>query len=310
MKVLFAGTAGLKKSLALNNLRSAIEELYTGERVFTQTRGDAREQVPVLEDALYGPSPIAFLQLPVETQKAKWRETLQEIRRQFDGAQREHHFLGVHLTFRFQQVPSCIASFADLIAWKPDCIITFIDDAYCVRQRIHNGGYTSFTLAELILWRAEEILVGDLLARVINPARPPPNYVVAVKHPCKMLARLLLSRDGVARIYLSHNITEARKEARFRGIIDRFRKKLRQQTNCSVFEPLAIEEKPPLLRIPHRVRVTDILPYDPSELDDRWPVLNPRAVLSSDADLINQYPLQIPLQELKDVQTAIDSQVR
>jgi hypothetical protein len=310
MKVLFAGTPGVRKSVALENLRIAIEKLDPRERVFiTQNLPGDPERVPVLDHLLYRRDPITFLQQPEEAQKRRWRETFAQLRHRFDGAEKEHHFLGVHLTYRFEQTPSCVVSFADLADWRPNCIVTLIDDAYCVRQRIHNGGYTSFTLAELILWRAEEVLIGDLLARVINPKDPPPNYVVSVKHPADMLARLLLRRQQTARVYLSHDISDARKEERHRRAIDRFRTQLRKKDNCAVFEPLTIDELPPILGIPATFHPGASRRYDPYDIRHRWPTLDPSRVLAPDDDLRAHYPLQIPCRELSDVRLAINAQV-
>jgi hypothetical protein len=73
----------------------------------------------------------------------------------------------MHLVYHDTKISYCILSFRDLVDWRPDYIITFIDDAYCMRQRIHNGGYKIFDLIELITWRTEEILIGDLLALLL-----------------------------------------------------------------------------------------------------------------------------------------------
>ena len=311
MKILFAGTPGLRKSVALRNLCLAIKQLIPEERVFTQNPSDP-SSIPVLDHLLYDVEPITFLQQSQERQKQQWMKAFESVRKSFKGSERDHHFLGIHFTYRFEQVPSCVVSLAKLIEWKPDRIVTFIDDAYDVRERIHKGGYTSFTLAELVMWRVEEIMVGDLLARLINPDHPPPNYVVAIKHPAMMLARLLLRPRQTARIYLSHDISDARKSKQYRHVIDSFRTEIRKQENCAVFEPLTIDELPPVLpflqarKKPKRKAFTY---YDPSRIKDRWPTLDPADVLASDEDLHEEYPLKIPMQELKDAAKAIDAQV-
>jgi len=191
---------------------------------------------------LYGHDAATFLKEPEERRKDKWRKAFEEVLKQFEGAREEHHFLGLHFIYRYEQIPSCIADFSQLVAWKPDCIVTFIDDAYCVRERIHRGGYTSFTLSELVLWRAEEILVGDLLARIINPTKPIPHFVIAVKHPAEMLARLLLRPNEIVRVYTSYPISDTRNKKPLRIIIDVFRQKMREQKHCMVFDPLTIDD--------------------------------------------------------------------
>jgi hypothetical protein len=311
MKALFAGTPGVRKSLALENLRAAARKLVPEERILTLDAGGGAREVPVLEKLIYGSNPIPFLKQSQQTQKQQWRETFTRVRAEFDRAQHDNHFLGLHFTYRYQRIPFCAADFRMLVDWKPERIITFIDDAYFVRERIHRGGYKSFTLSELVLWRAEEMLIGDLLARTINPDQPPPNFLVSVKHPAEMLAKLLFKQPSNgnqvenARVYLSYSITDTRNNERFRKIIDSFRERM-HKTSCAAFDPLTIDELPPVLRVP--TKKNKVYRYDASNPQHRWPILNPKKVLGADDDL--HYPISFPFDELRDVREAIDAQVR
>ena len=305
MKVLFCGTPGVQKKLALKNLSEAVERLSPKERIFTWRRPRGWT-IPVMEDLLYpSGSPIAFLKQSQKSQKDQWREKFAKILNDFEHAQTDHHFLGVHFSFRYEQIPMCPADLGMLIDWKPDCIVTFIDDAYCVRQRVHAGGYRSFTLMELVQWRAEETLIGDLLARIVAPKSPIPNFVVAVKHPADMLAKLIL-RPEIARVYMSYCISETRTDVVRRAAIDSFRHQMNQQAACAAFDPLTIDELPPMGRGASHSS-TESFSYDAREVDVRWPPLDPNLALALD-DLT--YPIHIPRQELKDVRDAIDAQVK
>lgn len=259
---------------------------------------------------MYGQNPIWFLKQPHQRQTQRWRETFLDLCQRFDHAQTDHHFLGVHLTYRYEQIPTSTADLKLLADWKPDCIVTLIDDAYCMRQRIHDGGYTSFTLNELLLWRAEEVLLGDVLARTTNPEKPPPNFVVSVKHPAAMLARLLFKLDDIVRLYLSYNISSTRGQEVTRKTTDTFRQRMHDQVNCAAFDPLTIDELPPVLRIPQEYDSAATFAYDATIAEQRWPILNPDGALSADDDLTVRYPLPIPFRELKDSQSAIDAQVK
>ena len=279
MKVLFCGTPGVQKKLALRRLCEAAHHLSPERRVFT--RPDAHGAVPVIEDLLYpSGSPIAFLRQSQRNQQVQWREKFARILAEFDHAQTEHHFLGLHFTFRYEQIPLCPADFGMLIDWRPDCIVTFIDDAYCVRQRIHAGGYKSFTLMELVQWRAEEALVGDLLARIVNLRSPIPNYIVSVKHPAEMLARLLLKPD-TARVYMSYSISETRNHDSRRNVIDAFRRAMHAQENCAAFDPLTIDELPPV-RALSAEGALDPFQYSAVDIGIRWPALDPSNALGAD----------------------------
>jgi hypothetical protein len=193
-------------------------------------------------------------------------------------------------------------SFRALIDWRPDIIITFIDDAYLVRQRVHDGLYTSFTLRELTTWRAEELLAADLLARLVDADEPPPNYVVAVQHSASMLARLLFEPQ-VAPVYLSHPISEIRNDESAREAIDTFRRTLRGYDKLAVFEPLTIDERPPLLA------GSLVTSYDPRNPVHRWPILDATDALSADEDLRARYPLALPKAELLEATDALNEQI-
>lgn len=135
MKILFAGTPGVRKSLALETLRRTARVLFPDERIFVlkQPNQQLPPAIPLLEHLLYKRNPIPFLKQSQRSQKDQWREAFDRIRDHFERAQTEHHFLGLHFTYRYQQIPACVVDFKRLIDWKPDCMITFIDDAYCVR---------------------------------------------------------------------------------------------------------------------------------------------------------------------------------
>lgn len=311
-KVLFAGTPGVQKGTALQNLRRTIRRLYPDQDVFVLPDGD----VPIMDKIIYGPNPNTFLRSSEHSQKERWKEGFDEILPRFAHQEDKHQFLGVHLTLRYRGMPTCPVSFLDLVAWRPDIIITFVDDLYSVRQRIHMHGHPIFTLPELLLWRAEEILLADLLARVVDLKEPPPNYVVAVKHPAETLARLIIEHDTVARVYISHRITETRDLPGRRRVIDTFRKKIRQHKNLVVFEPLTIDELPPAKRwvpdprepkkkmkvskkqkAPSKVASALLLlrkrTYDRANPDHRWPNLDPTVLLEYDPQ--DTLPTTFPL---------------
>lgn len=262
----------------------------------------------MVEDKLYrrdGISrPVPFLKQPEPKQRDAWRGIFKSILQDFDGDREAHHILGAHLTFRYKQVPSCPIGFSELVNWRPDCIITFIDDAYPVRERVHAGGYKAFTLSELITWRAEETLVGDLLARAIDKENPPPNYVVAIQHPADMVARLI--RGDPARVYLSHPISDIRDDATHRRTIDDFRKRVRALSNLAVFEPLAIDEMPPIQRAASSP--AGAFAFDSMDAAHRWPVLDQPLTLADDSDI--SFPLQVPREEISAASRGIEAQVR
>ena len=289
MKVLFAGTPGVNKSVALERLRKACEELYSEQRIYTDEAG----AIPILDKRLYGAKAHTFLKKRESLQKTDWRGKFKQVLQEFEGAKREHHFLGLHMALRYRQVPSCVVSFDDLVEWKPDCVVTFIDDVYAVRHRVHKRGHDAFTLAELLLWRVEELLIADILSRILKV----PNYFVAVKHPARMLAKVLLGKE-TRRIYLSHEISDIRNNKTQRAVIDRVCKRLRRLPGCAVFEPLMIDELPLVKR----------RGFDPRNAEHRWPTLEPEKAMVSDSDLPRKFK-QIPRDEVEEAERAINSHI-
>jgi hypothetical protein len=307
MKILFAGIPGIRKSTALHNLAGTINSDPKSKRAFL-----VDGEIPLLDQQLYGADPLTFLNLTPRGRKERWRIAFQQLRRQFEHAGNEHHMLGLHLIYRHNQIPHSSVEFSSLIDWKPDAIVTFIDDAYLIRERIHRGGYPSFSLNELLLWRAEEVLVGDLLARTIDPGDPPPNLVLSVKHPTNQLARFIADPRGTPRIYTSYSITDTRGHADRRAVLDAFRMRLYQLTNVLAFDPLTIDELPPLFLARDAQEGVATLEYDPREFGHRWPRCEwPAGIVSlaDDSDLASDYPLRLPMAELRDVSTAMDAQV-
>lgn len=307
MKVLFAGTAGVRKSQILKKIRDTIKAADSEYLVFDTDKWTSQKEVPVLDRLLYGTNPTVFLRLPCKAQRQRWKETFRDIRTQFFQATPFHHFLGVHMTYRFMKVPICVTDFTQLIQWEPDCIITLIDDAFYVRQRIHNGGYESFKLDELFLWRMEEILCADLLARVFDP--PKPNFLFAIKHPVDTLVRLLLNFDESVRVYTSYQITETRQIPELRNEIDEFRRKIHDQEHLVVFDPLSIDELPPMILASNAENKSGIFTFDPQNPAHRWPLSEDVDLLDSGLDLKDHLPLKIPTAELLDAKESAKIQI-
>jgi hypothetical protein len=142
--------------------------------------------------------------------------------------------------------------------YKPDFIITLIDDIYrcqhVIANRDENGeirGF-SFSLAELLRWRNVEIILSDMLAMAVCDralselypyARSP---VIAVNHPVRTLLRYCYE-PTLPRVYLSYPISAPRKALdsgdpspvaetnHFRTYFSR---------ELTAFDPVTIDERP------------------------------------------------------------------
>jgi len=140
--------------------------------------------------------------------------------------------------------------------FKPQSIITFIDDIYSAQYKIRKDKY-HFRLLELLRWRNVETLLADTLAQQVVPAqyfqedrdRYPFEHspVVAIRHPKKMLYTLLTDKMK-PRVYASYPISEPREMAEKLGTeepikeINHFREFMHDQ--FVVFDPVTIDERP------------------------------------------------------------------
>ena len=216
----------------------------------------------------------------------------------------EHTFVTVHATYFRRTRFFSVASLNLLHEFNPDIIITLIDDAYeCwhriqERERLQPRG-TNLRLRDIFLWRTVEIMTGDLLSHGLGVQ----NYVVAVKHPAKMVRRLILE-PGIKRIYSSFPISSTRDHVDRRKNVDDFRKSLHER--FTVFDPLTIDE---------RVLVTALDGMKEGEdnvniaLELRWPPWFNEGLEALATPYDSNYPLSIPVDQMIESVTDIDRQI-
>jgi len=299
MRFIFAGHTGIRKAEVLESLR-----VETARR-FNVSKN--KIGIYCVEDEikriLGTPSLVPYLESTNENMKRKlWINAFTEILKREKEEDPLHSFLSIHLTF---QRKSC---FFSPIAWnKPISlikewgarkIITLIDDIYVVKKRIQPG--TRFRLRELTVWRNIEILAADILAREVfpNATNSYPSYsrspVVAVKHPPKMLDRLLFE-DEMKKVYACIPISKTRNNKEGVSEINNFLRELHEQ--FIVFDPLTIDERP-------LIDLSKSLESGNSKGDRvvfnkerRWPI-DKEFCLCSDE---NEYPIELELQEVLEI---------
>lgn len=106
-------------------------------------------------------------------------------------------------------------SFEQIKQFEPTHIVTLIDDVYMQWHRTQTRARKQRwrgmpSLEQLIEQRRAEILFGDLLARNLSPSGELRNFVVAVRHPARLLDRLIFHSDTSQPIYLSFPISGPR----------------------------------------------------------------------------------------------------
>lgn len=232
---------------------------------------------------------ISALQLPKPYLKDCWLKAVTDLLGETSTDQ--DVFLCAHTVFLHQQTREffCILNSQLLKDWKPDIIITLIDDIEHCLDRLKMTGqmfssdtytYTGLqgvqnaihNMRLLYDWRSIELLSAERLAADIEV----PHFCMAVKHPIETFASLIYKTHQPV-IYISHPISEPRRRlaAGSQKDFDQFTKELENvcmllRNHMTLIEPTTIDE----FRLRRHVKAdgsrkkTLYLPI----YEQRWPV--------------------------------------
>jgi hypothetical protein len=246
VRVIFAGTTGLDKAIAIDKLIDKAL-LLSGNKPDHQNVNSQKfvrhfDFGEMLKQKIRAPL-FTYFNLFEPEQRRKWSETLTGILDTIEKEGTKHVFLSLHSTFFHNSIFFSELD-QDLISdFEPDLFVTFIDDTYAAWKRILGKWDTDkdpansyLRLRDLLAWRTVEIVVTDLIAKNLGK----PNYVVAVKHPVDSLFRMIFE-PKTPFLYASFPISSTRRKPEMVKEIDEFRMKL--YSKFVVFDPLTIDEK-------------------------------------------------------------------
>ena len=236
MRALLAGISGVNKDIVVANL---LDRLCANGDISASPGADA------YLDPQIGPDPRELLSASVEDVFARqgddlastlaafrpryqldaWQRAGLAIAEQMEDLDPRHSLLATHLTYYTSGRQFSLIDIPTIRRWRPDCIITLVDDMLDIRAalaRRDTEQHTNFRLRlrEILAWRSAEIAMADLLARNLYERRMIPHYVVSVKHPAEMLYRLIFHRRRFPVVYSSFPITAIRHEAGRRASVD------------------------------------------------------------------------------------------
>jgi hypothetical protein len=159
-------------------------------------------------------------------------------------------FLSSHAVFRWNNQLFRAFELADFEAFKPDLIITLVDDVEAVKLQLDELGEsgelpadTAYSLKDLLVWREEEILASEILASVLGV----PHYVLGVWMDPQVttvpleVAYSLMFEPWKRKAYISYPISDAQSKPEIWDKVLRFRR-LGMSYLCA-FDPLMINEK-------------------------------------------------------------------
>ena len=267
-KVVLAGHTGTEKESAASNLATFLSEVRPDftNRIAVVSLEDCIKQTAGGDVRLF--AGVRNSRAQRDRWLAGWRLANETLNKSGAACQ----ILSLHLSFAARGNRYCPVDLAALARWKPNIILTLIDDIYSVKRRIQSRRY-SFSLAQLYDWRMTEqmladqvgILAGSLSgeAEGLAPRAHCESLMLAVKTPILSAARLIGRVDHV-RAYASYPITTTRGSVELKLEIDTFRKKLHE--TMPTFDPLTIEELPLLsFNPPDGAEELPLLPAAPSD---------------------------------------------
>ncbi len=281
MRVLVLGTAGVSKREYMESVRELAldENLKPYGRASSSARAEQFLSLKDIEKELetekggyaqYG----AYLgRTAQEEQQSDWSNVCGKILDALEKVRPTHTFLLTHAVYFRKKEFRSIIDLNLIRRFRPTVILTLIDDAYDVVDRISQreriagtGSVCSF--AEAMEWRTVETMLGDLISRNlylpddmlkgissdrsasfeelrsrIARATGPKisNFVVARKHNPRMVYRFLFERWREV-VYASYPITSTRPDEEAIKEINSFRSSLHSE--FTVFDPVTIDEFP------------------------------------------------------------------
>lgn len=306
MRAILAGITGVQKDIVFENLKQCMAangmDTLDDRHLYHVSLEDRMGELGggTFTPLLSGFNPQYQVQL--------WRRAGQSILEELTTNRPDHALMSMHITCYAQGRLFSLIDLQTLQQFRPDFIITLIDDVLdiwgtIVQRDRAQGTHFRLRLRELLAWRSAEITFGDFLARALSSDRRVSHYVVAVKHPATTLYRLLLSSDGFARIYAAFPITSTRDDKDSRQEIDDTRAELHER--FLAFDPLTLDEDVPAVF--ELAAGTNGGTVTIDESTSRWPIPLAGTLLSGAE---RPYPITIEKQELLDVRDDIKQQVR
>lgn len=271
-RVVVAGHTGIQKAVAIERLKKYLE---TTDKDLANRVGVYDVEDAIKETGGGDPRLLAGVRSG-RAQRQRWRIAWAQIQSRVENSGDRCSIINIHLVFAHGGRRVCPADLTAVGRWRPDLIVTLIDDVYAVKRRIQLKGF-NFSFSQLLNWRAAESMLADQIG-LMNfkssdssqsseddaPRAYCDSVMLAVKHPVSTLGRLIRDRTR-PRAYLSFPISSTRNDAAKRDEIDAFRKRVHEI--FIAFDPLTIEELPLVLDGKNRAR--DRVCFDPNTLPSR-----------------------------------------
>ena len=245
MRVVFMGQTGIDKKRQLQALRELCAKM--GKRI---------DAIFNIGDIMYEESYTAGHSLKegkildLRLAELDYLRRLAFTRVIRDSAGMENVFVNSHGVFRWNNQLFRAFEVKELEEFRPDIIVTLIDDVEAVKLRLDElkemrdlPADTSYSLKDLLVWREEEILASEILASILRV----PHYVLGVwLDPMVTAAPLevafsLMFEPWKRKAYISFPISDAQSKPEVWSRVLRFRRIARSY--LAAFDPMMISER-------------------------------------------------------------------
>ncbi len=330
MRALLAGISGVNKDSVVANLVSRLQahhdigspadNLGYGDTTIGANAGpvsepDPRELLAASVEAVFAQqgSDLAstLASFRPRYQLDAWQRAGLAIAEQMEDIDPRHCLLSTHLTYYTSGRHFSLIDIPTIRRWRPDCIITLVDDMLDIRAALARRDAEQRTnfqlrLREILAWRSAEIAMADLLARNLYERRHIPHYVVSVKHPAEMLYRLIFRRRHFPLVYSSFPITAIRYDIDQRARVDAIRRELHRR--FIVFDPLTLDEGTPQVFQKAQAACSQGASEITIAADEaRWPLDNADTLKGG---LPSSFPMLLDPREALEVWDDMENQVR
>ncbi len=194
-------------------------------------------------DMMYAEAPDVrpgrILDLPLSRLQSLRRSVFKDVITQ--AADRPNVIVNTHATFRWRHGLFSAFDFDQVERFTPDLFICLVDNIEVVHHRLHAEHEIDATLKDCMVWREEEILVTELLARAVGCGNR--FYIVSRgRHEETIETTLrLVTRPDMRKVYPSFPMSHVVNMPEVLDEITRFRADLAR--HFITFDPGDVDEK-------------------------------------------------------------------
>ena len=193
-------------------------------------------------DLMYGDAPDVrpgkILDLPLSRLHSLRRSAFKDLIAESVG--HANAIVNTHATFRWRHGLFSAFDYDQIQKFKPDLFIVLVDNIEVVHQRLHSEHEIDATLKDCMVWREEEILATELMAKAVPDSQ---FYIVSRGRHAETTRTMfrLVCRPDMKKVYPSFPMSHVVDMPDVLAEIDAFRAALAE--HFITFDPGVVDEK-------------------------------------------------------------------